>query len=972
MANAKKKAAKATKPKTKRPRAVAREGDFLVVGLGASAGGLAALETFFAAVPASPGMAFVVITHQHPTGPTMLPNLLARQTDLPITLVQDRVMVEPNHIYVQAPGTHLTISSGVLVPVPYKNRKVPQLPIDRFFRSLAADKKEHAVGIILSGTGSDGTLGLEEIKAEYGMVLAQDEASAQYAAMPSSAAATKLVDAVLRADAMPARLSSYAAALRPRHDARAATDEKRELLRTATLERAFALIRTRTGHDFSQYKLSTVRRRIERRMNVHHVDTLEGYVRFLEENPTEVEILFKELLIGVTSFFRDPEAWTLLTEHLKPLLASKPPGYVFRVWVPGCSTGQEAYTLAILLRELIDDARLPVSMQIFATDLDSAAIDLARAGIYPLGIATDVSPEHLSRFFVHDDNHYRIKQDIRESVVFAPQNVISDPPFTKLDLVSCRNLLIYLEAHLQKKLIPLFHYALNPDGLLFLGSSESIASFGDLFVPLDKKVKLFQWRDVPDATYTAEFPVLRELAGHHARPAPALPPADAAIGNMAERVLMRELVPPTVLIHERGDVVHIHGRTGLFLEPPQGSPLTPNIYNMAREGLQVSLAAAIRHALSSDDEVIHRDAMVRGPEGGITVDLRVRKLKEPDPLRGLIRISFIVATKRVVDESVPPPAGTNRVPELERELQYIKETQQSTLEQLETANEELKSTNEEMQSTNEELQSTNEELETSKEEMQSLNEELQTVNAELQDKVEELSRANDDMKNLLNATRIATIFLDNELKVKRYTEQAKKVIRLIPSDVGRSIGDLVSTLQYDRLVDDAREVLHTLVFKEAEVRGEHDAWYLMRILPYRTGENVIDGLVLTFVDITAVHGLQREQQRLLDALKNGSPTRVFGHDKKLRYTWASDDVFGRDLTEAQGKTDAQIFGATRVANMIALKTAARDTERATCGVVRLNVRRKMRKYLLYAEPTRDAAGNVSGIVCVATDLPEDA
>jgi two-component system CheB/CheR fusion protein len=966
---------KASARKTSSPRMASRraaddtgkKNKFPIVALGASAGGIGALDQFFSAMPPSTGMAFVVITHQHPTGPSLLPDILGRKTEMEVLAVTKPVRVEPNHVYTATPGFNLAIVDGVLSPQKQDRRGVPPMPVDAFFRSLAQDQEEFAIGIILSGTGADGSLGLKEIKASLGMVLAQDEQSAEYSAMPGNAAATELVDFVLPIAEMPKRLMAYQAALLqgqglPVYEIESATE---------ALQQIFVLLRSRTGHEFSQYKVSTMRRRIERRMNVHHIDTERNYLRYLQSNPGESELLFKELLIGVTCFFRDPDAWDALREKIQRQLEDKPNDYIYRAWLAGCSTGEEAYSLAILLRELMDVLKRSIQVQIFATDLDSAAIDTARTGTYPLGIANDLSQKRLSRFFVQEGDTYRVKQEIREMVVFAPQNLIADPPFTKLDLLSCRNLLIYLEGELQKKLIPIFHYALRPGALLLLGSSESISNFSELFVVLDKKWKLFQRRDVPPGTYSAEFPALRSEIGVNLAPrVPGPhPQVDFGFGFLADKVLLRDLVPPTVIVHERGEVVHIHGRTGLFLEPAPGSQSAPNIFNMARDGLQVSLSTAMRQAAAENKEIIHHGVELKGNGDAVSLDLRVRRISEPQALRGLLRISFVNSSPLTPELGAVEVRKQDRTEELERELQYTRETQQSTLEQLETANEELKSTNEEMQSTNEELQSTNEELETSKEEMQSLNEELQTLNSELQDKVEELSRANNDMKNLLNATNIATIFLDNDLNIKRFTEQAKKVIRLIPSDVGRPIGDLVSTLHYDHLVEDATEVLRTLVFKETEVKGDRDAWYLMRILPYRTVENVIDGLVLTFVDITVVRALQYDQRRLLDGLKN-SPTCIFGQDLELRYTWVSGELFGREPALLEGKTDAEVFGPRDARDGAELKMNVLKTGTVQRRKLTMQIGRTKRVYQLNAEPARDSAGAIIGVLCVATDITE--
>lgn len=938
------KSVKATSP------ALRPDSRFPIVGLGASAGGLDALETFFTAMPADSGMGFVVVTHQHAGHTSLLAELLSRRTTMPVSELSKASAVRPNHVYTVTPGYHVSITGGVLQPVQIDRRRLTPMPIDYFFRSLAADQQDRAIGIILSGTGTDGSIGLKEIKGGLGLVVVQEEQSAQYAGMPHSAIATELVDFVLPVAEMPKQLLSYASAAR----GRSKKIVRGEPTAPEALQQIFALVRERTGHDFSQYKGSTIRRRIERRMNLHHLDSVRRYVRFLQNTPTEVDLLFKELLIGVTSFFRDPDAWKAVASSVEALLVDKPDDYVFRIWVPGCSSGEEAYSLAMLLREVMDASKRSMSLQIFATDLDTAAIEMARAGSYPLGISNDVNPKRLTRFFIREDESYRVKKEIREMLIFAPQNLVADPPFTKLDLVSCRNLLIYLDATLQRRIVPIFHYALKPGGVLFLGSSESIGAFTDLFAPLDKKHKIFARQDVAGA-YVAEFsPRVESNLPNSTRPTVQRGPSEANTIHLAEKFLLKNLVPPTVLVQERGDVVHVHGRTGLFLEPAPGAQASANIFNMARRGLQVTLSAAMRQAASQDREIVHRGIQVKTNGSQLLVDLRVQRLKEPDALKGLYRITFEESSAGSPNDEGEETAfemkQPDRLAELERELQYTKESHQGTIEELETTNEELKSTNEEMQSTNEELQSANEELETSKEEMQSLNEELQTVNAELQGKVEELSRANNDMKNLLNGTDIATLFLDNDLNIKRYTEQAKRVARLIPSDVGRPIGDIVSRLRDSSLIDDAKEVLRTLAFKETEVQSEGDAWYLMRVLPYRTTENVIDGLVITFVDITKIRALQEGQRRLLDALKS-SPTSVFGQDAELRYRWGSSSVFAHDFADVHGQTDLEVFGPTTGKELTELKTRVMQSGSPIRQRIAVKARKRSRTYDVYVEAT---------------------
>jgi two-component system, chemotaxis family, CheB/CheR fusion protein len=551
-------------------------------------------------------------------------------------------------------------------------------------------------------------------------------------------------------------------------------------------------------------------------------------------------------------------------------------------------------------------------VQIFGTDFDTEAIESARNGLFPDGIAVDVSPQRLERYFVREDGTYRVRKDIREMAIFAVQNVIKDPPFTKLDLISCRNLLIYLNADLQKRLLPVFHYALKPGGLLFLGPSETIGGFTDYFEVVDKKWKIFRRKEFALATFPV-MSVAAPIAKADVEPrafAVARPSRDSNVAGVVERLLLGRFAPASVVVNERGDVIYIHGRTGAYLEPSAGQPRL-NVLTMAREGLQLDLSAALRQAVAGDAEVIREGVRVRTNGGFTHIKLGVTRLDEPEPLRGLFLVTFLPGPAPVEPAKTRTRAGkkprAGRIKELERELQCTKESLQSTIEELEASNEELKSTNEELQSTNEELQSTNEELETSKEEMQSLNEELTTVNTEMHLKVEDLSRVNDDMQNLLNSTQIATIFLDNKLNIKRYTEQARRLINLIATDIGRPMGDLVSCLAYDQLVPDCREVLRSLVFKIAEVRTKDGHWYLMRIMPYRTAENVIEGLVLTFVDINPVKEAEKSLHRMSKVFLDGlDPMIILDlsgrimdlNDEAARtYGWSRQELIGRSVEE---------------------------------------------------------------------------
>jgi two-component system CheB/CheR fusion protein len=840
---------------------------FPVVGIGASAGGLKAFETFFKNMPPDSGMAFVLVPHLDPKHISILPDLLQKHTEMPVSSVTDGMKVKPNAVYVIPPNKFMAILHGVLHLMTPQTSSGFRLPVDSFFRSLAKDQARNSIAIILSGTGTDGTLGLKEVRNEGGMVMVQDPGTASYDGMPRSAQATRMVDYVLPPEKMPEQLINY-----KKHFS---IGKEVKIVPIAgkipeALQQIFILLRNQTGHDLSLYKPNTICRRIERRMHVHQITSVENYVRYLEENAHEVTILFKELLIGVTNFFRDPESFESLKEKVFPdLLKGKPKDYTLRVWVPGCSTGEEAYSLAILLREYMHAHKQYFKVQIFATDIDPDAITTARAGIYPGSIAADVSPDRLKQFYNHQETVYQVKKDIREMVVFAVQNVINDPSFTRLDMICCRNLLIYLGPELQEKIIPIFRYSLKTSGILFLGSSESIGGFLDLFTAVDKKWKVFKAREkgissrppveFPFTTHLVESPErgdTREAGGM----------TDLTTAQLVEKVLLNNYAPACVVINEKSEVIYIHGRTGKYLEPASGEP-NYNILAMARQGLKMKLATAIRRALTHKQEVHHEGLQVKDNGTTQLINLTVRPIDGTESMKNFLIVVFEdLSLPRKVEpkktKRVSARKEDRRVEELEQELLYTRENLQTTIEEMETTNEELKSTNEELQSTNEELQSTNEEMETSKEELQSLNEELVTVNAELEGRLDELAKTSDDMKNLLVSTNIATIFLDINLCVTRFTPKASEIINLIQTDIGRPIAHIVSNLQYENLVDDVQKVLDNLVPMEKEVGGKKDQWYIMRISPYRTMDNVIDGVVITFEDIT---NLKNIQQQALDA-----------------------------------------------------------------------------------------------------------
>jgi len=839
---------------------------FPIVGIGASAGGLAAFEAFFSGMPAEadPGMAFVLVQHLAPDHKSILSDLVKRYTRMQVFEVTDGMVVQPNCTYIIPPNYDMAFLNGSLQLLEHVVSRGLRMTIDFFFRSLAQDQHERAICIVLSGTGSDGSLGVRAVKGEGGMVMAQNPESTDFAGMPSNAIATGLVDYILPPAEMPARLIAYAAHAFGNKIRRTSPPS---VTAEDILKKVCILLRDSTGHDFSQYKRNTLTRRVERRMAVHQIDRVEDYLRHLRQSPTEAQALFRDLLIGVTNFFRDPEAFAVLeTQVIPQLFTAKESGAPVRVWVCGCASGEEAYSIAILLQEHLETLKKAFKAQIFATDIDPRAIEHARSGVYPASIAADLTPERLSRFFSLDPQSgtYRIERIIRDLLVFSEQDVIRDPPFSKIDLISCRNLLIYLNRDLQKKLLPLFHYALNPNGMLFLGTSESIGEFASLFAVLDRKQKIYRRQvDRPGAVYPSLGRFIPPLATPvvHTRLAREEPGtvSRSNLREITEQSLVAHYAQVGVLVDNRGEILHIYGRTGRYLEPASGDA-GMNILAMAREGLRPTLTAAFYRVITQQQPVSHPGLQVKTNGGFHTVNLHLRPATGQDG--ALLPGLFLVVIEESPTQHAPPTtadnhpdtddsAGSARIAALEQELRTKEEYLQSTLEEMETSNEELKSTNEEMQSVNEELQSTNEELETSKEELQSVNEELATVNAELQNKVSDLSRVNNDMNNLLAGTGVATLFVDHHLRIVRFTPGTTELINLIQSDIGRPVGHIVSNLiGDDHLVEDIQAVLRDLAPRVAKVQTRAGTWFQMRIRPYRTLENVIEGAVVTFIDIT--------------------------------------------------------------------------------------------------------------------------
>ncbi len=818
------------------------------MALGASAGGLEAIQQLLRNMPAESGAAIVVVSHLDPEHASLLSEILQRVTEIPVLEAVDGMPIEVDHIYVMPPDREMALSRRALRVTKPVSPRGQRMPIDHFFRSVAEECAGRAIGVVLSGTGSDGALGLEAIIAAGGRGLIQDPATAKFDGMPSSALAASPGARVLPPEQMPEALLTML-----HEGADGAPGASPDPAHASGLRRVLAALRHRTGNDFSQYKKTTIGRRVARRMAEHGIADTPAYARFVESHADEAHALLDELLINVTSFFRDPVAFDVLEREVLPaVLADLPDDAVFRVWVAGCSTGEEAYSLAIVLRELIEETHRTIDVQIFATDIDESVIAIARAATYPKSIAADVGAERLRRFFFEEGSEYRVAKSIREMVVFAVQNMVRDPAFTRLDLLSCRNVLIYLEAPLQDRLTATFHYALKPGGVLFLSPSESVGGDGELFQPIDRRWKIY--KPVPRealARATAwSAPAQRPVTIPDTPVATSLTTPASNHAELTRRALLRTFAPPAVLTDAGGNILFVHGDTGRWLRPAPGQA-TLNVIEMAREELQAELRMAFSTGAADGESLRVVDVAIDALEGPLQVQLGVRRIADSGGLPMLLVTFSEVAGTPVRKRRRTGGKGADaaRIESLERRLAYISENLHATIEEKQAAIEELQSTNEEMQSTSEEMQSTNEELETSKEELQSLNEEMSTVNAELEAKIEDLMDIQNDMKNLLDNVTVGTIFLDRHLAIRRFTRESERIYRLVPSDVGRPLADFQSDIDED-LLDDARIVLATLVPRTRDVRTRSGEWFMVRIQPYRTLENMIDGVVLTFTDIS--------------------------------------------------------------------------------------------------------------------------
>jgi two-component system, chemotaxis family, CheB/CheR fusion protein len=942
----------------------------LFVGIGASAGGIRALKDFFAHVPASTGAAYIVIVHLSPDHDSRLAEVLQAITVMPVTQVRGEITMEADHIYVVAPNQSLTVAGATLMLADVARAEQRRAAVDLFFRALAEAHGSHCVSIVLSGTGADGSSGLKRTKEHGGLAIAQDPREAEFADMPNNSIATGLVDRVLPVAAMPSAIVEYyrrlgsTEAIAP---SLARGDDGEPLRGILTL------LRVRTGQDFSNYKRQTVRRRIERRLSLHSLSTLAEYHEFMREHADEAKALMKELLISVTNFFRDAEAFALLAERVLPrLFEQKQSQDQVRVWVPGCATGEEAYSVAMLLTEFAAAAIDPPSIQVFATDLDADAIAVAREAHYTEAEVADVSEERLQRFFQHERGGYRVRRDLRELVLFAPHNVIKDPPFSHLDLITCRNLMIYLNRPIQERLFETFHFALRPGGFLLLGTSESPDGTSDLFVSFDNSAHLYQSRSV--ATRLALPPIERIVGPAAVPPRPELrAPERMAPAELHQR-LLEQYAAPSLVVTDAFNIAHVSESAAQYLQLTGGEP-SRDLLKLIRPELRAALRMALHQAAQQRANVEVRGVEVTLGEARTPLTIVVRPvLGEGDPARGYFLILFDQTDTAPREGVVPVASVLEPLPRhLEEELTRVKEHLRGTIEQYETQVEEAKASNEELQATNEELRSAAEELETSKEELQSVNEELTTVNQELKIKIEELGLTNNDFYNFINSTDIGTIFLDRALRVKLSTRRAQDVFNLLPTDVGRRLSDITSTLVYDRLDADIREVLERLHTIEREVRTREGRWWLMRVLPYRTTDDRIDGVVITFLDITgrrtAEMRVSAGEERLRLLIDSAIDYAIFTMtDDGLIDSWntGAERMFGYPASNIIGRSGATLFTPEDRADGVPDRELEQARRAGRADAERFHLHRDGTRF--YCSGVTTKLGDALGFAKIARDL----
>lgn len=862
---------------------------FLYVAIGASAGGLEALEQFFNNMPINSNLTFIVVQHLSPDYKSLMVELLSRQTDMEVFRAEEGLQLAPNCVYLIPPKKNITIKQGKLHLTEQGINRGLNLPIDIFFRSLAKDQKNNSIGIILSGTGSDGTLGVKAIKEVGGMIMVQDDRSAKFDGMPKSAIATGLVDYVLPPNKMPEELIKYIKHPYINKNQKN-QDSEVDLISQNFLARILAIVRTRVGVDFSQYKPNTILRRLERRFSINQVENPEDYIQLLQQSPYEVKILYKEILIGVTQFFRDPAAWDLLKEKVVPkIFETKQNNSTIRIWSAACSTGEEAYSLAILLREYMDENDIYFDVKVFASDLDKDALEFAGTGIYPESIASDVTEQRLKKYFIKNkEEGYQIIEQIRRMVIFAKHNLVKDPPFSKIDMVVCRNLLIYLKPEMQNKVLSIFHFALNKNGFMFLGSSENLGSLSEVFSVIDSKSKVYKYKKDGQAPLINDLvlPAFNSMRKHTKSEIGSKNHENNDtdfLGNISEQ-LLNEFMPPSILIDSKNNILHFFKDVDRFIHFTYGRA-TFNVLKLVRHEFSMILSGIIHKAKKEKKDIIYKDVHYKEDDKIRSLDIGVKYLLDKKNKEQYFLISFIELTKEISQKNEVNEVEMNhqlaeRINDLEQQLQHRDENLQTTVEELETSNEELQATNEELIASNEELQSTNEEL-------QSVNEELYTVNSEFQKKIQELTSLNNDINNLLNNTKIGTLYLDRNLAIRKYTSFITKIFYIKDIDIGRPISDFSFNANYDYFFDDIKIALTELRPKEVEIQDKRKQWHLMRIFTYFTNENKVNGVIVTVIDITAriqAEEALREIENQYGQLTNNLPdTDIYLFDTNMKF-----------------------------------------------------------------------------------------
>jgi len=982
---------------------------FPVVGIGASAGGLKALLTLFEHMPNDCGMAFVVIMHLSPKHESAADKILQNVTRMPVRQVTEPVLIEANHIYVIPPALDLSMNDGYLRLLKPERQRGAQVAIDLFFRALADVHHSHAVGIVLSGSGSDGSVGLSRIKEQGGVTLAQTPEDAEYDSMPRSAIETGVVDIVLPAVEMPQKLMELSKNLQvlltrqdpiasagdteQAGDAQGAVEQAQAHTQSKPNELALreilAALRTRTGHDFRHYKQATVLRRIERRMQVNALRDMPSYAKFLQSQPEETPALLADMLIGVTNFFRDREAFEALERDILPSLFEQKlntDDKTLRVWAAACSTGEEAYSLAMLLSDQADvsNSKGEIQLQVFATDIDDRALETARAGVYPEAIVTDVPPSRLRQHFVKEQNHYRMQKELRERILFARHNILRDPPFSRLDLISCRNLMIYLDRDIQIEVLRMFHFALNPGGYLFLGSSETADACSQLFTPVDKKNRIYRAKEVSSSLRRAPAGPYQGFTLAPASRPPFHEPSRRnkkfSYADVHQRAL-EQYAPPSVIVNHDADIVHMSDRAGNFLRYVGGEP-SLNLTALVHPQLRLELRTALYQAAHTGKSVEARRVQLERDGRSFFVNMVVRPFRDNEAGSDYMLVIFdeveaCMDNRTLEDDDTKDSVLT----QLEAELHQTKEQLQITMEHSETSTEELRASNEELQAINEELRSATEELETSKEELQSINEELTTVNFELKAKVDETSKINDDLQNLISSTDIATVFVDRTMRIKWFTPRAKDIFNVIGNDAGRSLLDITHRLDYPRLHQDAAEAFEALRLVEREVRDQaNDHWYLARFLPYRTLDDRIQGAVLTFIDITDRRRAEERLRageahlRLLAQSTKGYAIITLGCDGMITtWNYGAQLIFGYTEQEAIGQSVDMLYTSEDQKAGVPDAERQRALEQGQAADERWHVRKDGTRCFFsgLVNPLVDGNGQVTGFAKIARDMTED-